>query len=559
MANERIAPNSPSSHRLPKAWGACSIYRAVRASATLFLLGLLVMPLDGSALAAPAPQPSGKAPAPQPSGKASPSPEASSTEPVDVESLTAPPAGMKPLLLDDAVRDGLARNPRMKVAAEQVVQARARYNELWSGKRPLLNVTNRVIMQQQRTVNTSLLFPQGAPGLPQQVTLVERLQEQFQATLQQLLTTFGRLEGQIAAALVQVSVASQDAETTRRQLLYDIKRAYFDRLRAEANLRVTAMNLESARLTLGDTDLRFRQGLLARYDVLQADLEVVTATQRRDAAETEMQTTEARLAALLFDPSPGPHWMVPPQPVTFDVGTPLAQLETVAWACRPELASLTLSLEAARKLVGAAKADNSASVSMQLGYTTNAGNNLAPSDATNAMLVISWPLIDGGQRNAKVKGAESQLRVIEDNIALQRQAVRQQVQEAWASLLLARQNVDTAQRRLDDAASFHAMARMRFVGGIGTSLEMQNAVRSLNEARLNLVLTRTELDLSFAALEQSLGHDFADRRLTVPLPATNSAAPSSSRPAGQSAGGAERAAAPNSAAPAASPTQGSPR
>ncbi|NDD28290.1 MAG: hypothetical protein EB084_08520 [Proteobacteria bacterium] len=80
MANERIAPNSPSSHRLPKAWGACSIYRAVRASATLFLLGLLVMPLDGSALAAPAPQPSGKAPAPQPSGKA-PAPQPSGKAP----------------------------------------------------------------------------------------------------------------------------------------------------------------------------------------------------------------------------------------------------------------------------------------------------------------------------------------------------------------------------------------------------------------------------------------------------------------------------------------------
>lgn len=477
------------------------------------------MPMRGSALAAPAPHKAPPAASSTPAASPSPAPDTLQVPPIDVDALTAPPAGLTPLSLDDAVAGGLARNPRMKVAHEQVVQARARYDELWSGKRPRLNVDNRVSTQAQRTVDTSFLFPQGASGVPRLLTLVERVQEQFQATLAQLLTTFGRLESQIAAALVQVSVATQDAEITRRQLLFDVKRACFDRLRAEANQRVTAMNLESARLTLSDTELRFRQGLLARYDVLQADLEVVTATQRRDAAETDLQTTEARLAALLFDPAPGPHWIVPPLPVTFEPATPLADLEAVAEAHRPELASLSLSLTAAKKLVAAAKADNSASVSLQLSYLTNAGNNLAPRDATNASLVITWPLIDGGQRNAKVRIAESQLRVIEDNIALQRQEVRRQVQEAWASLLLARQNVDTAQRRLDDAASFHAMARLRFVGGIGTSLEMQNAVRNLNEARLNLVLTRTELDLAFAGLEQSLGHDFPDRRLVVPLPA----------------------------------------
>lgn len=499
-------------------------------SVCLAALAVFFLPLPLAAAPRPSP-PAVKAKASPPASPSpTPAPDPGPPPVTSVEELTTPPTGVPPLSLEQTLAEGLARNPRLKVAAEQIVQARARYNELWSGKRPKLNIDNTTTYRQQQVIDTSNLVPAGTTGLPSQITLGERLQDQVQATLAQLLTTFGRLENQIAAAFIQIGAAVQEMESVRRQLLLDLKTAYFARLRAEADSSVTILNLESARQTLRDTTLRFNQGLLARYDVLQAELEVTDATLRRDQAATDLVTSQVRLRAVMFEPTDRVLWSVEPAPIVADPATPVSALEELAYARRPELAALNLNLAAARKLVSAAKADNSPTLTLQLNYLTSSGTSLGPVDATNGQLVLSWPLIDGGQRNARVKDAESKLRVIDDNIALQRQNVRKEVQEAWARLLLAEENLKTAQSRLDIAVSFHYMARLRFVGGVGTSLEMQNAVRSLNDARLALVLRRNELDLAFAGLEQSLGVDFPDRRLVVPPPATGPSPPATPAP-----------------------------
>ena len=518
---------APRSLRKAQRWQASRSIRQV-AWVCLLLVVLWPLPLEASPSSRSTPV-TVKTPPPLASPLASPAvPSDAGPGPATrVEELTAPPQGVSSLPLAQALAEGLARNPRLKVAAEQVIQARARYNELQSGKRIKLNIDSTTTWQKQSSIDTTKLVPAGTAGIPSQVILGERLQDQAQASLAQLLTTFGRLENQIVAAFIQIGAAVQDMESVRRQLLLDLKVAYFERVRAEANDRVTALNLDSARQTLQDTELRFHQGLLARYDVLQAELEVTDATLRRDQAATDVVTSLVRLRAVMFEPTDALLWTVEPTPIVVDPATLPSALEEVAYARRPELAVLNLNLSAARRLVSAAKADNSPTLTLQFNYLTSAGTSLGPVDATNGMLVLSWPLIDGGQRNARVMDAESKLRVIEDNIALARQNVRKEVLEAWARLLLAQENLRTSERRLDIAVSFHYMARLRFVGGVGTSLEMQNAVRSLNDARLELVLKRNELDLAFAGLEQSLGVDFPDRRLVIPPPAAPPASPAS--------------------------------
>lgn len=431
--------------------------------------------------------------------------------------LTTPPDGVRVLTLEESLRDGLARNPTMKVAAEKVVKARARYQELKSAKNPKIGIDSGVIAQPQISIDSTTIFPNGVlpPGFPDTLNVVNAIQSRLHVALELLLTTFGRVENQIAAALVGIGSAAQQAASEQRQLTLDVKRRYFARLRAEATVRVSALNLDSSKQMLSDTEARFKQGLLAKYDVLQAELDVTDASQRKDVATSEMVTSNTGLESVLFAPPGEPLWAVPAAPISIEPDVAAESLKGIALAHRPEVLGLDLDLLVARRLLAAAQADNNPTLSFGLNYSANWGNNLLPSDAKNAMLQFSWPILDGGQRAARVKAASSDLRTVEASIALVRQSVSQQVSDAWQRLLLTRQNLATAESRAQIASQYFFLARQRFIHGVGTSLEMQSALRALNDARLALVVAGNDVDLAFAEVEQSLGVDFPDRHLTL--------------------------------------------
>jgi outer membrane protein TolC len=73
----------------------------------------------------------------------------------------------------------------------------------------------------------------------------------------------------------------------------------------------------------------------------------------------------------------------------------------------------------------------------------------------------------------------------------------------------------TAAKRVEAAEIYYDMARQRFLNGLGTSLEVQDALRSLNDARQSQVVAVYDRELAFAALENSVGFDFPLRRLAV--------------------------------------------
>ena len=68
---------------------------------------------------------------------------------------------------------------------------------------------------------------------------------------------------------------------------------------------------------------------------------------------------------------------------------------------------------------------------------------------------------------------------------------------------------------MEAAWVYSDMARQRFLNGLGTSLEVQDSLRSLNDARVAYVVASYDRDLAFSAIEHSVGCDFPERRLEV--------------------------------------------
>ncbi|MBI3927322.1 MAG: TolC family protein [Armatimonadetes bacterium] len=426
-------------------------------------------------------------------------------------------SGARVYTLGESLEIGLRQNPQMRVATEAVVQAVAQYEQARSAKNPSLVFSDATTIQRPRIIDTSGFFRtiRAPHGFPTEFDVLDPVSSQISMALDWLLTSFGNVENQIAAALIQTEVETLNVETEAVALRFQIKQAFLQRLQADSSVAVAEENLVVSRQSLSDTDNLFQQGLQARYDVVQAELQVQQAQQQLEQARTSVGTSTASFLTLLNEPGRGPVQLVAPPPITIDASLTLEDLEELALASRPEVRSMERSIAAAGKILDAARSSSMPTVSLRLGYDTSMGNALRPADQYGLTFQFSWPLFDGGLSEAKSKQAESQIRSLEASDENQRLQIRLQVDQAWLQLLLTGSNLATAAKQVETAEVYYAMATQRYKVGLTTTLEVQQAVSSLNEARQNLVVTNYQRDLAFAALEQSLGRDFPDRVLSL--------------------------------------------
>lgn len=423
-----------------------------------------------------------------------------------VPSFADPPPLPRTYTLESSLETGLRQNPALRVAEEQVASAAAQYDQQQSQKNLTFGFGSQTALQPKRSITAGPLgtFP-----------LLDSISSQINTSLGVLLTTFGRVENEIAAAFLQIGVQSENVRTTRRNVGYSVKQAFFGRLKADATVKVATLNLQVSEQNLSDTQKLFKQGVMARYDVVQADLQVTESIQQLADARTSVDTSTATFLTVLNEKTRGPIALEPPDPIVVEDGLTVDSLQELALRARPEVISLNRSLEVARTLLVAAENESKPNVTLSADYYTNPGIALSAQDHYQLTLGVSWLLMDGGFRDGKVAEAESQIRSIEASGEELRNNISLDVETAWLNFQLTTFTMETARKRVEAAEVYYDMARQRFLNGLGTSLEVQDALRSLNNARQQQVVATYNRDLAFAAIENAVGVDFPDRRMAV--------------------------------------------
>lgn len=478
------------------------------------LLVVATLSLPGQAEQKPKPQPK---PKPMTNLLAKPLPPIETTDPAH------PPGAASPgepgaLTLQTSVETGLGSNPKIKVADERVATAVAQYDQAASQKnlKMVFNDTTFIRPTGPAVISTSPLLANSQRfNFPSEVTLVDTVHSQISVQLQLLLTTFGRVENQIAAAFLNIDAQAKATDIERRNLDLQVKTGFLNHLKALAQIEAAQANLLVSQQNLSDAEQLFKQGVMAKFDVVQADLQVTLDAQRVSQSATDIETTRAAFRTLLVLPPDAPVRLIPPAPIVIDEGITVKGLQELALKHRPELIALDRQLDVAEALLSAAESESNPQVGMHLGYYTNPGTALGMQNTPMLGLNFSWNVFDGGLSAGKVAEAQAQIRSIQDQGEQMRLQIGLDVETNWLKYLQTYYDLKTAEQRVVTAMVYYDMARQRFVNGLGTSLETQEALRSLNNARVNLVVATYSRDLAFADVEQSLGMDFFDRHLSL--------------------------------------------
>ncbi|WP_312524008.1 TolC family protein [Anaerospora sp.] len=388
------------------------------------------------------------------------------------------------LSLSDSVALALKNNPSIKMAQSDKDKSKWSVDEAKAGRLPTVSLGSSYSLKDNNPAGTD--------------DLSNSLRMNWQ------LYSGGRVEGQIDQAKRGVQVADLGVEKTKQQLKLDTTSAYFTILQTKNLVDVNQQSVSNLQEHLTSVQAKYDVGVVAKSDVLRAEVELANAQQNLIKAQNNFDLAVAGLLNTM----------------TIDPGTELALTDTLSYQkydktledslaaaqVRPDVAQADENVKIAETAIKVAKSGNrpSVSVSASNGWS---GSVLPESgdDNWNVGLSASWSLFDAGSSNAKVKQADASLDKVKEQAVQVKNAAALEVRQNYLSMQEAEKRIDTNKVAVGKAEEDLVIAREKYNAGVGTNLDVIDAQLALTQAKTNEIQALYDYNVSVAKIDKAIG------------------------------------------------------
>ena len=326
----------------------------------------------------------------------------------------------------------------------------------------------------------------------------------------QPLFSFGRRYASEQSAIAQIDLGRNQLRLTEAQTMITVIRDYVFLARDRAVAEIAAENLFLLDRQLSASAARFRVREVTSTDLQQVETRVAVGRAQVLDAQGNVGVSQSR-----FLQSIGalPGNLAPPPPLDPQVAT-LDEAYAVAEAESPLIRAARAREKASRAELAAARAEQFPNVSLQssgaYGTVTPYSNSRRTTELRSA-IVVGIPLIDGGNRRARIEGAEqsndADWRLLDAALRDTRQAVA----EAWNNWHAAEHSVQHFLAATQAARKAYDGAVIQEKAGARTTLDVLDLARDLLNVRTSYAGAMANEYLARASLLAAMG------RLEAPL------------------------------------------
>ncbi|MGV8121280.1 MAG: TolC family protein [Candidatus Xenobiia bacterium LiM19] len=410
--------------------------------------------------------------------------------------------------LNRAVRLTLEKNLALRNCREKINQSRAQLDLARSAKGFKSRIEGGTMFQGP-AVNLHLM------GLG--VILQTDYNTVGRLVVEKVLTTFGKVENHIAAAVSQIKAEEDNYEAQKNAVILETKKTYFAILRARAAYNVAD---EYCRLSgeYGELARKLHdKGVVSKFDVLRAETGIEEASRNRITIKKYGSLSSSTLL-LLMDIRRDIPFDVKEEPARLpDDGDDVEKLQQMSLVNRYEIKSMKNNLDAAHALLRSARSLRNPDLVISGGYSYQTMQiTFMPQYDWDIGLGIRIPLTDGGESDAKVKEArsvEKQLNTAKEGLE---QQIRLEVKKAWLDMKEAESIVKVSLKEVEQCREGYRLAKARYSAGISISVEMDAALVSYHKARQSLVDSLYNLNVAVAALEKAVGAELPLHPMEMP-------------------------------------------
>lgn len=317
----------------------------------------------------------------------------------------------------------------------------------------------------------------------------------------------GAIRAGLEAARAGLTGASAAQRATGADVKLAVAQAYVGVLSAQRALGVVRASLTSLAAHVRDVRAMFTRELVAKSDLLAAEVALANARERDVSAQNALAIARARYNRLLGEPLGRVPRLDPALPVFAVDRLPLPALLERALHARGELRALGARAAALAARARAANASRLPHIAAIGGYTHFDNQILNHQNFSMVGVGFTWKLFDGGAAANAADALRARSGADRRRLAGLRSRIELAVRSDWLRLSAARARIQATQAATAQAAENLRISRKLYGVGLASNTQVLEAVtlraqaqRAHDDAVLDQALDRLRLAYAVGAL-----------------------------------------------------------
>lgn len=416
--------------------------------------------------------------------------------PLPADAEPVPEIAKKPIMLEQALQIAFEYSPDIRIALDKLEKARGGRDESRARFNPTFSLGATTSIQGPVTVvniggnDVELSTPNSTVGT---------------ASLLLPLDISKQLTYASDIAELQFQMEYLSMVSTSETLIYNVKSAFFDLLRACGWLDVSKKAVDVSQRRLDDAQARYEAGAAPKFDVTVAQVDLANLKQDLLTAQSNVHIAQAAFNRVLGINVNNPTQVIGFLPMPSLPGIDAQKSIEEAYGKRPEIKMAELGVKLSEKNVALQQSGLKPTLAVVAGANYNLNTTpFNPNDLTwSAALNLSIPVWDGGLTSAKVRSAKADAQTSADSLKQAKLGISQEVKTVILSLEDAAARAETTTQTVLLAEEAMRQTNIRYEAGIAVPVEVTNSVSQLTQARFYFVNAQFDYAMALARLEKA--------------------------------------------------------
>jgi len=322
--------------------------------------------------------------------------------------------------------------------------------------------------------------------------------------LNQTLFDFGKTWTQVDIATLNKESAQADFQDVTASVIFHVKETYYAFLKARMSEKVAAETVNQFQQHYDVAKTFFETGRSSKIDVTSAEVNLSNARIQLISAQNALRVARVTLnqamgvtTAAAYDIREEFHL----EQAQLSFESALAQ----AYQNRPDILSVTRKKEALEKTVDLNKKDYFPVLSGNAAYGYSGEELNRDNKSWNVGVALTFPLFTGLSTRYAVEEAKAALDIALANEEALKQNIYLEVQAAWLNRRAAFEQIEAGRLIVRQAEEALELAKGRYATGVGSSIEITDAMIKLNNAKMTYITALSDFSIAQASLEKAVG------------------------------------------------------
>ncbi len=410
---------------------------------------------------------------------------------------------VKPVTLNEAIDLSIKNSKQLKNSEAKIEEATAALKEAINGKLPDAKISGSYLRLNSANVDlkTSNSNGNGGGGAP-------NISQAMYGILNVSLPVYagGRIRYGIEASKYLAEATKLDADNDKEDVIQNTVEAYVNLYKAKSSVNLVKENLTEAQQRVKDFSNLEQNGLMARNDLLKAELQTSNFELSLLDAENNWQLANVSMDLLLGLPE---NTQLEPDSTLLDQNFQVETLDEYvqeAYKNRKDLASLDLRKKATETGVKSAKAEYYPGFAITGGYiAADIPKFVTITNAVNIGAGVSYNIGSLWKTKAKVQQAEAKAKQIAINESLMNDDIRLQVSKAYLNWLSSQKKIEVYKKAVDQSTENYRIVKNKYDNSLATTTDLLDADVAQLQAKMDLIFSKADAVVIYNKLLQTAG------------------------------------------------------